>query len=402
MNKRLNDARFSDDRPTRSLLLSLLSEACELEHALACSYLYAAFSLKKELDEEGMTWERQRRNRMWAAQIFMVAAQEMQHLAEAWNLLIAFGGTPYFGRPPFPQRSKFFDLKGAPVLELARCSRETLTRFMAFERPERTADLVGKSPGPFDSIGAVYRRIEFLIDAIPERKLFVGAGDGQVGAALADFPGLLPVVDRRSAHDAIDRIVAQGEGTTSDIIDCHHGVFSIIHDELRQVPSDFEVARPVAANPVTARRGQIPGTTPIINPATEVKAEIFDGIYGLMLRLIAACFGNYTFDLATRQDFAKTAIGLMPTVIRPLGEHLTRCPLADPASTPLLNAGPTFWIPRVLSIPPQPDLARTLASEQLLELADACDAAFEKSAPSSIAAVPGRLRLWAGTLANVQ
>ncbi len=44
---------------TRSKLLSLLSEACELEHGLACSYLFSAFSLKQELSE-GLTWEQQR------------------------------------------------------------------------------------------------------------------------------------------------------------------------------------------------------------------------------------------------------------------------------------------------------------------------------------------------------
>ena len=36
---------------SRSELLKLLSEACELEHGLACSYLYAAFSLKQDLGE---------------------------------------------------------------------------------------------------------------------------------------------------------------------------------------------------------------------------------------------------------------------------------------------------------------------------------------------------------------
>ena len=41
---------------TRSDLLSLLSEAAELEHGIACSYLYAGFSLKRDISEGGMTF----------------------------------------------------------------------------------------------------------------------------------------------------------------------------------------------------------------------------------------------------------------------------------------------------------------------------------------------------------
>ena len=40
---------------TRADLLALLAEACELEHGLACSYLYAAFSLKQDASEGGLT-----------------------------------------------------------------------------------------------------------------------------------------------------------------------------------------------------------------------------------------------------------------------------------------------------------------------------------------------------------
>ena len=39
---------------SRQELLYLLSEAAELEHLLACSYLFAAYSLKTD-DDEGLT-----------------------------------------------------------------------------------------------------------------------------------------------------------------------------------------------------------------------------------------------------------------------------------------------------------------------------------------------------------
>src|SRR5262245_37257027 len=86
------------DRPRRSRLLTLLSEACEIEHGLTCSYLYALFSL----DRESLPPEKLKLTRHWAAQIGAVATQEMLHLAQAWNLLQAVGGTPYHLHPPFP------------------------------------------------------------------------------------------------------------------------------------------------------------------------------------------------------------------------------------------------------------------------------------------------------------
>src|SRR5688572_6699065 len=89
---------------------SLLSEACEVEHALACSYLFAAFSLKTQ----GLPWEHQQRVRLWAAQVYFVASQEMLHLAQVWNLLTAVGGVPYYGRPAFPVDRDYFPI-GSPL-----------------------------------------------------------------------------------------------------------------------------------------------------------------------------------------------------------------------------------------------------------------------------------------------
>ena len=80
---------------TREELTSLLTEACELEHGLACSYLFAAFSLKQRPIEGGVTTDQAHQVKFWASQIFFVASQEMLHLAQAWNLLSAIGGAHY-------------------------------------------------------------------------------------------------------------------------------------------------------------------------------------------------------------------------------------------------------------------------------------------------------------------
>jgi hypothetical protein len=397
MNDGMRDARFGDERPTRSLLLSLLTEACELEHGLACCYLYAAFSLKKELHEPGMTWERQRLTRMWAAQIFMVAAQEMQHLAEAWNLLIAIGGTAYYGRPPFPQTSKYYQLRRdhSPSLELTAFSRETLDRFVLFEEPDSVA---AERQGPlgFDTIGGLYRRAQTLIGELDERSLFVGDPASQVGPALADFPGLSPVTDATSAIAAIERIIDQGEGTRQDRPDSHLGVFRAIRrqlDDANETWADFAPARPVVPNAIQARHaGQAPGATAIENEATARVAEVFDDAYSLMLQLLGAAFTPAMANGA-RSDFARVGIGLMPTILRPVAETLTQLPFARSGTT---TAGPPFSLSRYLPFSGDATAARTVAHERLCALAAACREIPDLSGADFD--IPDRLVQWAARL----
>jgi hypothetical protein len=66
---------------SREHLLHMLAEAAELEHNLLCSYLYAAFSLKKELDEGLLAHELEAVQR-WHAAIMHVCMDEMAHLAQ--------------------------------------------------------------------------------------------------------------------------------------------------------------------------------------------------------------------------------------------------------------------------------------------------------------------------------
>lgn len=65
----------------RSTLLRLLNEACELEHGLACSYLYSAMTLRQEPSGNKLPPDKALPVRQWASQLYFVASQEMSHLA---------------------------------------------------------------------------------------------------------------------------------------------------------------------------------------------------------------------------------------------------------------------------------------------------------------------------------
>lgn len=393
---------------TRSELLSLLSEACELEHGLACSYLYSAFTLKQELVEGGMTWDQLQKVRLWAAQIYFVASEEMLHLAQAWNLLAAVGGTPYYMRPNFPQGSKYYSIN-AP-LELEPFGRRALQRFKYYEQPLNVspdrkffAELKvekGEAAAPgFRTVGELYDLIASGFRAIPEKELFIGNPRRQVGEVLVDFPDIVLVHDRDSALRAIEQITEQGEGTPEVRDDCHFGMFTGVlrqYDEEVAAHGDkFQPARDAIENPVARPRGDygVPlgrGThSPtrgnlIEDEYTRRVASLFDSAYVHMLRMLSYVFSNSTADPDLLREFSQTAIRMMPVVIKPLGEALTLLP-AGAEKYGDKRAGPAFGITRHVPFSPDPDAARVLAREGLAELsAEASEVAALAGAPPQL------------------
>jgi hypothetical protein len=393
---------------SRSQLLTLLSEACELEHGLACSYLYTAFTLKTDLREGGLTWQQLQLVRQWAAQIYFVASQEMLHLAQVWNLLTAIGGTPYYYRPNFPQGSRYYSL-GQPLI-LERFGRRALQRFRYYERPadidpnrhfftELGIPLSEASTPSFRTVGELYRIVLAAIKTLPEDQLFVGKPADQVGTDLIDFPDIVKVVDRGSATEAINRITHQGEGTAADRADCHFGMFTTVLRELEAVETgaggNFHPARLCIKNPITEARGDylsLKGSI-IEDTYTQQVSDLFDDIYMLMMRMLSYVFSNASGDAGTVKRFAAIAIGLMPTVVLPLGEALTLLP-AGTYSYGNQTAGPTFGLTRHVLLPADAGIASTVVREradELIAIADKLSA--DSRAPEQLKNCSRNLRL---------
>ncbi|MCL2393193.1 MAG: ferritin-like protein, partial [Acidimicrobiaceae bacterium] len=72
----------------REALIYMICEAAELEHGLMCEYLFAAFSLKDQVDE-GVNEDQLAAVQRWRSTILGVAGQEMLHLALTANMLTA-------------------------------------------------------------------------------------------------------------------------------------------------------------------------------------------------------------------------------------------------------------------------------------------------------------------------
>ena len=196
----------------REELLYLLGEAAELEHAVFCTYLYAAFSLRAE-SGDGLTGEQLPVVAGWKRTINEIALQEMIHLALVNNLLAALGGAPRLGRHNLPQRSPY-----APEIQLtlAPFSEQTLQPFLHIERPEGldistmagaleetltpppalTGPLVLPAPQAFASIGELYHGIERglrgLVNRYGEGQVFVGSPNAQASARYCRAPERMP------------------------------------------------------------------------------------------------------------------------------------------------------------------------------------------------------------------
>src|SRR3712207_6587843 len=118
----------------RDALIYMLCEAAELEHAIACQYLFAGFSLKRRM-EEGLDERQLRAVAKWRQVLSEVAVQEMMHLAQVNNLLISIGAAPRVGRPNLPARGRHYP----PQVQFALLpfGERALRHFLFLERPEK-------------------------------------------------------------------------------------------------------------------------------------------------------------------------------------------------------------------------------------------------------------------------
>lgn len=374
----------------REELVYLLSEASELEHGLCCSYLFAAFSLKRGIDED-LTASELEAVRRWERAINGVAVQEMLHLALASNLLTALGAAPHLRRPNFPQRSKYYP----PTLQLTLrgFDERTLDHFIFIERPEgmdfpdapgfeTIEPVVAAAPTngiePYDvsfaSVAQLYRDIEAGFKALCERmgpeKVFVGATKAQATSAFFPFPQLTPVTDLASALKAIELIVEQGEGLRGDIENSHYARFLAIRgelDRLRAGRPGFEPSRPVMENPHTQPPPDATGFNLIDNPQARRVSDLFNASYALMVELLMRYFAHTEESQAELHALVGTALGLMRAVLEPLGSSLTEMPASPAGDAP--RAGASFAFYRSIDYLPHREAAWIVFRERLEELA---------------------------------
>jgi CDGSH-type Zn-finger protein len=401
---------------TREELIYLLSRASELEHGLACIYLFAAYSLKSDVSEGGLTQDQVTMVRGWKRRLAAVAVEEMLHLAQVSNMLTAIGGAPHFKRTnlPMPPSAFPFGIR----LSLEPFSVETIERFVCYEMPEAGAltpeqDAIyapmrarivasqgggSSDPGeggapislgdderdaasePFDidfkTVGEFYHKIETGFRTIPQELLFIGPPDAQANARFLDLAGeLVAVADRASACAGVEMIVEQGEAPSTAHPDAHFCVFDSIRQEFDQTVAAarasstvFAPVRPVVSNPMTRFYDDTSGGTLIADPLTHEVADLFNGAYDTMLLMLLRFFAHTEESESELEQLSRATLRLMTTVLRPLGEALTRMPVGG-AALAGKTAGPGFGYNRDVDLLPHKRSAWIFFGERLDQLA---------------------------------
>lgn len=372
----------------REELIFMLSEASQLEHMIMLQYLFAAFSLKREVSE-GLTSEQLDAVSRWERAVMKVATQEMLHLATASNLLSAVGASPYFQRPNFPQLARYYP-RGINLV-LAPFGETSLRHFLFLERPEGM-DLddapefapVGDASAPADeeeivpemqdfaTVGHLYRGIEqgfrHLVDKFGEARIFIGPPRAQATRKEFSWAELSPVVDLASAIAGIEIIVEQGEGARGDWRNAHYGKFKAILDEYRSMKAkdpDFEPTRPVI--PAFVRcPADSPAVTLIEDPHTARVSNMFNACYEIMLQSLLRYFIHDSETDEQLSALADLGVDLMFDAVRPLGRYLTSLPVGPGA--PGKTAGPSFEMFRRAYYLPHQYAAWSILRDRLQEL----------------------------------
>jgi hypothetical protein len=367
----------------RALLADLLTEAAELEHTVMAMYLFAAFGLKVSRDE-GVSYLQLELIRKWKWTLLQVARQEMEHLGIVSNLLTAIGEAPAFRARTSVAGTRSPWVTGP--FELAPLSVAQVLRFVCFEMPAQldpadeatmSAAIPGFKPSAYDGLYRLYEKIGGLLGEIDESVLFVGPPSAQTstsdifpasirGVSLEGKPAynvtLVPVSNRATALAAVTQITDEGEGASVGDPSSHFAAFLGIYRDLTaelEKRRDFEPSRPVVVNPTRER---------VTDPTSRALMELFDASFAVLVELLAAFFTHANEDPDQIMALQRAAFfPMMTTVIRPLGEMLTRLPCETGKPE---RAGASFDLPRRDALLPHPDAAWRVINVELESLRD--------------------------------
>ncbi|HEY1140458.1 MAG TPA: ferritin-like domain-containing protein [Lysobacter sp.] len=408
---------------SREQLWALLAEAAEIEHHLMCCYLYAAFSLKERTDEDLSDIELDAVQR-WRREVLAVSVEEMGHLSIVCNILSALGAPAHLVHQNFPIPAGYHP--AGVVVKLAPFNRQTLAHFVFLERPDDAdvRDGEGFEPGQrytraldmdrlmtvstdYDTVGELYRSIsaglQHLSATFGERALFVGNPEHQLDTDVARLPGLKTVRCLRTALEAIDAIVRQGEGADSCCGDSHYQRFLKIGREydalLAQRPA-FRPARMSAHNPVMRPPPTPEGRLWISEEPAAALLDLGNALYNHCLRCISLAYGDV--GRPTQTALVSAGIDLMH-LLTPIASRLGELP-ANPA-LPQATAGVSFATIRSSAALMGEAGSVDVLVERLHEIAGRCErlvTSYPDQAPLLESTRAGAARIAARLIAQAQ
>jgi len=353
---------MTDLTTRRKTLVDNLHKALELELATIPPYLTALLSINSK------------KNNVPASLIHSVAMEEMLHMLLVCNLIVSIGGKVTFNKTNVPSYPLALEFEGTRFkdrefdVHLERFSESAINTFLKIELP---TEFVGRKRShvhnsteemeiPGITIGAFYELIKHQLDEacelFSEEEVFVGNPEHQIGRNFY-WKGEgepVEVTSLATAHEAINLIITQGEGTCDSIFDSNEEYFhqraeiahyfkfnEIKHGREYQVtdsPSepptgptfevDYEGVYPILKNPTADDYAQSPQLSSL--------NEQFNHNYSLMLYQIAEAFNGHP-------NLLYTAINHGMRNLSPLAIQMMQLPV--PGHEEDVRGTPTFeWI----------------------------------------------------------
>jgi rubrerythrin len=301
--------------------------AIKVELATIPPYLFAMYSIEDQGSQAALL-------------IRSIVVEEMLHTALASNLLLAVGGNPQFETTALMPTYPGLLPHHVPPLELGLApASPNLIRevFMRIEQPE--AHGAPSEPDAFETLGQFYHALENGIIDLGER--FDLFKDPQANRQLSDptfytpvaldaedSGGLMLVDSAESAEAAIEVIVHQGEGLSTE------RWADPAHQELTHYSKLLEISKGVSplGSVRAVRRGPRTADFP---EALRPVSVIFNASYRYLFFVLADLFGPLTDKGAAVGRMYR----LMANLMSELALYLVRQPIGRGEL-----AGPTFEI----------------------------------------------------------
>ena len=296
--------------------------AIRVELTTVPPYLYALHSIDDQRSEAALL-------------IRSIVVEEMLHVALATNLLLAVGGEPRFRTTEWiPRYPELLPHHTPPLAVGLRPASIEVIRdvFMRIEQPE----VHGAAPEPdmFETLGQFYHALELALrdlntttDLFADPQLERQMGDSEYYSPVEydaeDSGGLVAITDLETAFEAIDIIVHQGEGLSTERW----------ADPTHQELTHFFKLQDIAD-----------GTSPL-GAVRSVPTDPTVGDYPDDVRQVADCFNavyRYTFLLMDRIFSGGTDQGArvgalyscMAGVLAPVAEYLVTLPIPGGVAAP--------------------------------------------------------------------
>ncbi|WP_157729934.1 ferritin-like domain-containing protein [Bacterioplanes sanyensis] len=292
-----------------------------------------------------------------------VVMEEMFHVNQAANILVAMGGLPKFtgeATPKYPGYLPQANPETTPYLGLYRASPDVFSN--VYEAIETPAAFGAPPQGDnYDSIAQLYAA---LVDAVDRADIAGGnpfnndgPGRQRTNIYLGKFGGNVePVKNMASFKQAVQEIVEQGEGTVPPQAPLkpieQYGSYN--HYGKRTdgtygpiIGTPYELSHFMKFRSVAMKPEEFPATYPIIsnpnaedytNPDARKLSFAFDLSYTLMLHAFEQSFKNKAAD-----PYFSIVLGIMHDVLPNLARALMQTPAltdGDPSVGP--NAAPSW------------------------------------------------------------